>query len=95
MRRRHRLDLLIWLALLIVAALEFGISFAPIPAGVRPILMLPAVVMAVVVALGYMRLLAAPDIARGFAIAGIFWLTILLGLAMTDPLTRTVYAVVG
>jgi caa(3)-type oxidase subunit IV len=95
MRRRHRLDLLIWLALLIVAALEFGISFVPIPAGVRPILMLPAALMAALVALGYMRLLTAPDIARGFAIAGIFWLTILLGLAMTDPLTRTVYAAVG
>ena len=31
-------------------------------------------------------------IARGFAVAGIFWLAVLLGLAMTDPLTRTIYA---
>ncbi len=51
--------------------------------------------MAAIVALGYMRLLTAPDIAKGFAIAGIFWLTVLLGLAMTDPLTRAVYAVIG
>ena len=93
--RRHRLDLLIWLTLLIVAALEFWISFLPIPADIRPVLMLPAVVMAVMVALGYMHLLTAPDLARGFAVAGIFWLTILLGLAMADPLTRTVYRVVG
>lgn len=95
MRRRHRFNLLIWLALLIVAVLEFGFSFAPIPAGARPILMLPAVLMVALVALGYMRLLTAPEIARGFAIAGLFWLTILLGLAMTDPLTRSVYAVIG
>lgn len=49
--------------------------------------MLPAAVTAALVALGYMRLLAAPDLAQGFAIAGVFWLTILLGLTMTDPLT--------
>jgi hypothetical protein len=51
--------------------------------------------MAVLVALGFMRLLTAPDIAKSFAIAGIFWLTVLLGLVMTDPLTRAVYAVIG
>jgi hypothetical protein len=51
--------------------------------------------MAILVALGFMRLLTAPDIARGFAIAGVFWLTVLLGLVMTDPLTRAVYTVIG
>lgn len=95
MRNRHRLDLLIWLALLIMAATEFGLAFLPIPAGARPLLLLPAAIMAAVVALGYMRLLNAPDLARGFAIAGMFWLVVLLGLAMNDPLTRTVYTVAG
>lgn len=93
MRKRHRLNLLLWLALVCVAVLEFGVSFLPIPSGTRPILALPAATMAVLVALGYMRLLDAPVIARGFAVAGIFWLAILLGLAMTDPLTRTIYTV--
>lgn len=93
MKQRHRLDMLIWLGLLIVAVLEFGVSFLPIPSGARPILLLPAAVMAALVAMGYMRLLTAPDIARGFAVAGVFWLTVLLGLTMTDPLTRTIYAV--
>lgn len=37
---------------------------------------------------------SAPAIARCFAIAGMFWLTILLGLALTDPLTRAVCVVV-
>jgi caa(3)-type oxidase subunit IV len=93
--QRRRSDLLIWLVLLIVAAMEFGASFLPIPPGIRPILVLPAAIMAVLVALGYMRLLTAPQIARGFTIAGIFWLTVLLGLAMNDPLSRTIYAVAG
>ena len=95
MSPRHRCDLLIWLGLLLAASLEFGLSFLAIPPGVRPILLLPSVGMAVLVALGFMRLLSAPDIAKGFAIAGIFWLTVLLGLAMTDPMTRAVYAVMG
>jgi caa(3)-type oxidase subunit IV len=93
MRKRHRLHLLVWLALLCVAMLEFGASFLPIPAGARTILALSAAMMACLVAIGYMRLLGAPVIARGFAVAGIFWLAVLLGLAMNDPLTRTIYAV--
>jgi caa(3)-type oxidase subunit IV len=93
MRKQHRLDLLIWLALLIVATVEVGASLLPIPAGTRPVLMVPAAIMATLVALGYMRLLSAPDLARGFAIAGAFWVAVLLGLAMMDPLTRTVYAI--
>ncbi|MDR3533503.1 MAG: hypothetical protein P4L90_23455 [Rhodopila sp.] len=95
MNARHRSDLLIWLGLLLAAALEFGVSFLAIPQGVRPILILPSIGMAVLVALGFMRLLTAPDIAKSFAIGGIFWLTVLLGLAMTDPMTRAVYAVIG
>jgi cytochrome c oxidase subunit IV len=95
MKPRHRSDLLTWMALLLAAAVEFGVSFLAVPSGVRPILILPSVGMAVVVALGFMRLLGAPDIAKSFAIAGIFWLTVLLGLVMTDPLTRAVYAVIG
>jgi hypothetical protein len=91
----HRFHLLIWLALVLSAALEFGVSFLAIPRDVRPILILPSAGMVVLVALGFMRLLMAPDIAKGFAIGGIFWLTVLLGLAMTDPLTRAVYAVIG
>lgn len=95
MKPRHRSGLLTWLALLLAAALEFGVSFLSVPPFVRPILILPSVGMAILVALSFMRLLAAPDIAKGFAIAGVFWLTVLLGLAMTDPLTRVVYAVIG
>ena len=95
MSPRHRSNLLTWLALLLAAALEFGLSFVSLPPAVRPILLLPSMAMVVLVALGFMRLLTAPDIAKGFAIAGIYWLTVLLGLAMTDPMTRAFYAVAG
>ena len=95
MTRRHRLDLITWIALLAVAAIEFGCSFIPMAPGTRPVLVLGAAVMAITVALGYMRLASAPHIAQGFAVAGVFWLTILLGLAMADPMTRAVYVVTG
>ncbi len=94
MRKQHRLDALVWFGLLILAGTELAASYMPMPAQMRPILILPAAVMATLVALGYMRLLSAPQIAKSFAIAGLFWLTVLLGLTMTDPLTRAVYAVV-
>jgi cytochrome c oxidase subunit IV len=92
MNPRHRTNLLTWMALLLAAAAEIGVSFLAIPPDVRPILILAAVCMAVLVVMGFMRLLTAPDVAKGFAIAGIFWLTVLLGLTMTDALTRAVYA---
>jgi caa(3)-type oxidase subunit IV len=95
MNPRLRSGLLIWAALLLAASLEFSASFLAMPTGVRPILVLPSIGMAILVALGFMRLLTAPDIAQSFAIGGIFWLIVLLGLAMMDPMTRAVYAVIG
>jgi cytochrome c oxidase subunit 4 len=95
MKPRHRSDLLIWVGLLLAASVECGVSFLAISHDVRSILNLPSVGMAVLVGLGFMRLLTAPDLAKGFVIGGIFWLTVLLGLATTDPLTRAVYAAIG
>ncbi len=93
MSREHRHLLLCWLVLLALAAIECGVSFIPFQRFWRPLLMLPALAMVSLVALMFMGIRAAPSIARGFAIAGLFWLTILLGLGMMDPLTRTVLAV--
>jgi len=50
--------------------------------------------MVAVVGIVFMRVTASPAIARGFAIAALFWLIIILGLGMMDPLTRTIYPVV-
>ena len=38
MRRQQRFNLMIWLALLLSAAIEFGASLLPIPAAIRPVL---------------------------------------------------------
>jgi caa(3)-type oxidase subunit IV len=92
MRPQIRLNLLIWLGLLVLAAIEFGASLLPMSPGTRPVLVLPTVGMVALVSL-YMRLPSAPRISRGFAVAGVFWLAVLVGLAMMDPLTRVVFAI--
>ena len=94
MNPRHRSDLLTWVALLLAAALEFAVSFVSIPSGVRPILTAVSRCGDLGRA-GVYAVACRTDIAKAFAIGGIFWLTVLLGLAMTDPMTRAVYAVAG
>ena len=93
MSREHRHILCCWLALLILGALECAAAFLPLQPSYRPLLLLPSLVMVALVASMFMGVGNAPTIARGFAIAALFWLTILLGLGMMDPLTRTVYRV--
>jgi cytochrome c oxidase subunit 4 len=72
--------LVLWLAELLLAWLGLGI-WAP----------LLGLVMAALVAAGFMRLGRAAPLSRVFAIAGLFWLLVLLGLGSMDPLTRTDY----
>ena len=93
MSRVHRQLLYGWLGLLALVAIEFGASILPLPRGLRPALMLPALAMVAVVGVAFMRAKRGPSIVRVFAFAGLFWLTILLGLGMMDPLTRAVYTV--
>ena len=52
------------------------------------LLPLYGVVMAVLVAVVFMRLPRMPALAIVFAMAGVFWLCVMLGLGMVDPLTR-------
>jgi len=95
MSREHRHILFCWLALLGLGALQCSAAFLPLLPTWRPLLLLPSLGMVALVAVMFMGVRKAPSIARGFAIAALFWLTILLGLAMIDPLTRTMYPVVG
>ena len=83
-----------WVVLLALVAVQLGCSFLPLPRSLRPLLLLPALGMVAVVGIVFMRVTASPAIARGFAIAALFWLIIILGLGMMDPLTRTIYPVV-
>ena len=87
----HRYALLTWLALLALGAIEFGGSFIHFGRSPRPVLLLPALCMVALVGFGFMRVRHGIALARGFALAGLLWLLLLLGLGTMDPLTRAVY----
>lgn len=82
-----------WLLLLCLAAAEFAASYLPLPRGYRPLIMLPGVIMIGLVAVRFMELTKGIILVRAFAVAGIFWLAVLLVLGSTDPLTRHNYPV--
>jgi cytochrome c oxidase subunit IV len=91
MNRIHRHLLYGWLGLQTLIAVEFACSYLPLPRGLRPVLMVPALAMVAVVGFVFMRVATGPSIVRIFALASLFWLLILLGLGMMDPLTRAIY----
>ena len=86
----------LWLTLgllLVLLAMEFGISFLPLDREARPLVLIPAVLMVGLVGAMFMEVGRGPTIVRLFAVAGVLWLTILLGLGSLDPMTRTDYHV--
>jgi hypothetical protein len=89
----HRRVLFAWLALLVLALAEIGGSFIHFDRSLRPLLLLPALAMVALVGLTFMRVQHSIAPARGFALAGLLWLLLLLGLGTMDPLTRAVYPV--
>ena len=91
MSNEHRRLMNYWLALVALGAIELAGAFIPFGRSYRPLLLLPALGMVALVAFMFMGVRSGPAIVRIFAIAGIFWLTILLGLGMMDPLTRALY----
>ena len=82
-----------WLLLLVLLAVEFGLSFLTMAPGLRTLLMVPAAAMVAVVAVVFMEIRDGPVIVRGFAAAGLVWLFVLLFLGSMDPMTRTDYQV--
>jgi cytochrome c oxidase subunit 4 len=95
MSARHRHILFGWVGLMLLWALEFGFSFMPMPRHLRVVLIIPALLMVALVGFVFMRVRSGPSVVRVFALAGLVWLTILLGLGSMDPLTRAVYPVEG
>ena len=85
--------LLTWVALLILLAIEIGISFLPLSPATRPLILSPALVMLAVIVGRFMQVGRGPAVVRLFAAAGLLWLMILLALGSLDPLTRTNYPV--
>ncbi len=85
--------LLTWLVLVLLGSLEFAASYLPLAPSLRPLVMIPGILMVVVVAVRFMEVGKGLPIVRGFAVAAMFWLLVLLALGSVDALTRTNYYV--
>lgn len=86
----------LWLALLVLVvllAIELGVSLLPLDRSARPLVLIPAMLMVGTVGTMFMEVGRGPEIVRLFAVAGLLWLAILLGLGSLDPMTRTDYHV--
>jgi hypothetical protein len=78
--------------LLILLAVEYRLSFLSMSRPLRPLLLIPAALMAAIVALNFMELRREPEPVHLFAVASLLWLVILLGLGSVDPITRIIYS---
>ena len=76
---------LVWLLLLALLAAEFLLARLPGTRGLVPFI---GIGMAALVALTYMRLGNSQGLTPVFAVAGVFWLCVMLGLGSLDSFTR-------
>ena len=95
MSERLRRLVLAWVSLVVLLAIQVGISFLPLDRSARPIVLIPAVLMVGIVGTAFMEIMRGPEIVRLFVIASLVWLSILLGLGSLDPMTRVMYYVQG
>lgn len=91
MRKRLQDLVVAWALLLVLLAIEIGVSFLPLDRSARPVVLIPAALMVLVVGVVFMEVGRGPEIVRLFVIASLLWLSILLGLGSLDPLTRVMY----
>jgi cytochrome c oxidase subunit IV len=77
--------LLVWLLLMLLLAAEVGAAALP---GITSVVPFIGLVMAVIVALTFMRLGTSRGLMPVFAVAGVFWLCVMIGLGAMDPFTR-------
>ena len=75
----------VWLSLLALVGLEWALSHN---AGWRVVVPYIGVGAAITAALTFMRLGGGPRLAIVFALAGTFWICIMMGLGSVDPFTR-------
>ena len=93
MNERFRWLLGTWVLLLVLLAAEFGAGFLPLKPAVRPLILIAPVIMVAAVGIMFMQVKRGPAVVRLFAVAGLVWLCILLGLGSLDPMTRIEYHV--
>jgi len=86
----------IYLALLALLALTFGVSFFNLSGSWGLILNLSiSFLKAILIGLFFMHLNRSPGLTRVFAAAGFCWLAVLLSLALTDYVSRGWIALPG
>jgi cytochrome c oxidase subunit 4 len=78
----------VYLALMLLLAATIGAAMIDLGPLNWLIAISIAIVKAVLVILFFMHVRASSQVVRVFAIAGFFWLAILIGLSLTDYLTR-------
>jgi cytochrome c oxidase subunit 4 len=78
-----------WVALMVLFALTLASSFVPLHGFNAAVNVAIAVGKAALVAVIFMRLRTGTPLVRLVAIAGVVWLLILIGLSLTDFLTRS------
>jgi cytochrome c oxidase subunit IV len=79
----------VWLALLALLALTLGSSYVPLHGLNATLNLVIACAKAALVAVFFMRLRVSDPIVRLTALAGLLWSLILIGLSLTDFLTRS------
>jgi cytochrome c oxidase subunit IV len=84
-----------WALLLVLITVTVGLALLPIGAAAVPAALIIAFAMAAVIVLACMHLASAPRLAAIFAIAGLCWFAVLLGLGSVDYRTRTTLPVAG
>ncbi len=77
--------LLTWLGLLVLVATELVLASFSVTRGIVPFV---GIGMALVVCLTFMRLGSSRGLVPVFALAGVFWLCVMLGLGSLDSFTR-------
>jgi cytochrome c oxidase subunit 4 len=77
-----------WVALMVLFALTLASSFVPLHGFNTAVNVAIAVAKAALVALIFMRLRTSTALVRLAALAGLAWLLILIGLSLTDFLSR-------
>jgi cytochrome c oxidase subunit IV len=82
-----------YILLLVLLGCELALSFLSMARDLRPLLLIPALIMVALVGVQFMKARSGPTIVRLFAAAALLWLVLLLGLGSLDPLTRVEYPV--
>ena len=83
-----RTYLLVWAALMILLALTVALDSLDLGWGNTVVAMAIAVAKALLVACFFMHLYSGEKLTRVFALAGVFWLSIMITLALCDFFTR-------